>query len=257
MRFTRPSMPLACAAALVFCADVAMAQPSPGTSDGVHAVNRRADAVDAELVRLRGEVIEKMIEARARAEELLVLNELEQKRLGVEYDKHLEFFSRGLISRSELIQAEHALAKAIVRVDQDRRLLTDTDIAITEATMRDELLRLPALAVGGYSENPTLLRFNGGTAWTLADAPKIERFFSQNFGRALPVSAWGQTATHDRLRFDHRDAIDVALHPDSREGQALLNYLRRAGISFIAFRGALPGTATGAHIHIGRPSPRS
>ena len=65
--------------------------------------------------------------------------------------------------------------------------------------MRDELLRLPGLAIGGYSETGTLLRFNGGTPWSLADAPKVEKFFLQTFGRGLPITAFGQTATHDRL----------------------------------------------------------
>jgi len=156
-----------------------------------------------------------------------------------------------------VLQAEHALAEAMLRVDEDKRWLAETDMALTEYGMRDELLRLPALAVGGYSESNTLLRFNGGAAFSLVDTGKIENFFAQNFGRALPISAFGQTATHDRLRFDHRNAIDVALHPDSREGRSLLNYLRQAGIPFIAFRSAVPGAATGAHIHIGKPSPRS
>jgi hypothetical protein len=123
-------------------------------------------------------------------------------------------------------------------------------------TLHDELLRLPNLAPGGYSETRTLLRFNGGGAWKLADLSKLEKFFAATFGRALPISALGQTATHDRLRFDHRDAMDVALHPDSKEGQSLLNHLRQAGIPFIAFRNAVPGASTGAHIHIGKPSPR-
>jgi hypothetical protein len=101
-----------------------------------------------------------------------------------------------------------------------------------------------------------LLRFNGVARWTLSDTSKIQRFFTDAFGRALPISAYGQTITHERLRFDHRDAIDVALHPDSREGQSLLAFLRQTGIPFVAFRGAVPGTATGAHIHIGKPSPR-
>jgi hypothetical protein len=38
-------------------------------------------------------------------------------------------------------------------------------------------------------------------------------------------------------------------HPDSPQGIALLNYLRGAGIPFIAFRSAVPGSATGAHTH--------
>jgi hypothetical protein len=129
-------------------------------------------------------------------------------------------------------------------------------MAITEASMRDELLRLPRLALGAYSETSTLLRFNGGTLFKIGDASRVEKFFMETFGRSLPISALGQTSTHDRLRFDHRDAMDVALHPDSREGQSLLNFLRQAGIPFVAFRGSVPGTSTGAHIHIGKPSPR-
>ena len=90
----------------------------------------------------------------------------------------------------------------------------------------------------------------------LADAARIQRFFSARFGRALPISAFGQTAAHDRIGFDHRQAIDVAVHPDSPEGLGLLDYLRSIGIPFIAFRRAVAGEATGAHIHIGQPSRR-
>jgi hypothetical protein len=72
----------------------------------------------------------------------------------------------------------------------------------------------------------------------------------------LPVSAFGQTALHDRMGFDHRNALDVAVHPDSPEGRALMQYLLDAGIPFMAWRGAVPGSSTGAHIHVGQPSPR-
>ena len=84
----------------------------------------------------------------------------------------------------------------------------------------------------------------------------IKSFFVSKFGRTLPVSAFGQTRLHTRLGFDHRRSVDVALSPDSAEGRALLKKLRGLGVPFIAFRKAIPGIATGAHIHIGRPSPR-
>src|SRR5437764_663178 len=70
------------------------------------------------------------------------------------------------------------------------------------------------------------------------------------------VSAARQTPAHDRLGLDHRNAMDVAVHPDSPEGQALMTWLRAQGVSFLAFRGAITGEATGAHVHIGEPSPR-
>ena len=84
----------------------------------------------------------------------------------------------------------------------------------------------------------------------------IKPFFLSKLGRTLPVSAFGQTRLHSRLGFDHRNSVDVALSPDSREGRALLGKLRAFGVPFITFRKAIPGIATGAHIHIGRPSPR-
>ena len=218
---------------------------------------RKTTAAEAELARLRAEVIDRMKESRASAEKLLAIHEEQKTKLTIEYQRRREYYSQGLISRLELNQAEQALAEAIVRVEEDKRWLMESEIAITEATMRNELLRLPDLARGGYSETRTLLRFNGVASWSLADASKIEKFFLQTFGRGLPVTAFGQTATHDRLRFDHRNAMDVALHPDSNEGRSLLSYLRQAGIPFIAFRGAVPGAATGAHIHIGQPSLRT
>jgi len=84
----------------------------------------------------------------------------------------------------------------------------------------------------------------------------IKGFFTSTFGRTLPVSAFGQTRLHDRFGFDHRNSVDVALNPDSAQGRALLGQLRGFGVPFIAFRRAIPGIATGAHIHVGRPSHR-
>lgn len=95
----------------------------------------------------------------------------------------------------------------------------------------------------------------GGAAKRLVDRD-IKSFIISKFGHTLPISAFGQTSFHDHLRFDHRNAVDVALHPDSPDGRVLLNKLRSLGVPFIAFRHAVPGVASGAHIHVGRPSPR-
>jgi hypothetical protein len=226
----------------------ANAAESKGKSAG------RVSTVDAELARFRADAIAKMKETRASTEKLLALHQEEVKKLTIEYQQRREFYNQGLISRAEVNEVERNLAKAILHVNEDKRWMAESDIAITEASMRDVLLRLPAMGPGAYSESASLIRFNGLASWSLADAGKIEKFFAQSFGHALPISAFGQTLTHDRLRFDHRNAMDVAVHPDSNEGRSLLAYLREAGIPFIAFRSAMPGAATGAHIHIGNPS---
>jgi len=229
----------------------------PGVSLGqVAPRSQRYATVDSELARSRTEVLQKTKETRAGAEKLLALHEAEFKRITEEYERRRELYYQGLISRNDVAQAELAVAQMMSRVQDDKRFLGETDTALTEFTMRDELLRLPGLALGGYSETSSLLRFNGAARFSLAEVAKIERFFSSTFGRGLPISALGQTATHDRMKFDHRNSVDVALHPESTEGQSVLSYLRQAGIPFIAFRGAVAGAATGAHIHIGKPSPR-
>ena len=88
----------------------------------------------------------------------------------------------------------------------------------------------------------------------LTDAAKISSHFVSQFHHAMPISAYGQTTVHDRLGFDHRNAVDVAVSPDSAEGQTLMAYLRSVGIPFIAFRHAVGGLGYGARIHIGYPS---
>jgi hypothetical protein len=92
--------------------------------------------------------------------------------------------------------------------------------------------------------------------WSLADARKVENFFFRKFGRPLPTTAFGQSDIHDRWGLDHRQGLDVGLHPDSPEGIALVDYLRGENIPYLVFRHAIPGVATGPHIHIGRPSHR-
>ena len=239
---------------LIFVVTTLLA-PVLGLSQGSPR-GRRSSATHSELSRSRSDVIQKTKETRAGAESLMALHDAEVKRITAEYERRRELYHQGFISRSELIQAEDAVAQALLRLEADKRLIVETDSALTEFTMRDELLRLPGLALGGYSESNTLLRFNGAAGFTLAEVDKIGRFFLQSFGRGMPISALGQTATHERMKFDHSNAIDVALHPESAEGKSVLNYLRQAGIPFTAFRGAVTGAATGAHIHIGKPSPR-
>ena len=92
--------------------------------------------------------------------------------------------------------------------------------------------------------------------WSLVDSKRVENFFFTKFGRPLPTSAFGQSDIHNRWGLDHRQGMDVGLHPDSLEGIALVDFLRAEKIPFLVFRHAISGVATGPHIHIGRPSHR-
>src|SRR5688500_5521883 len=59
-------------------------------------------AADADLARMRADVIQKMKDSRAEAEKVIALREQEVKRLTEEYRKRHEFYDQGLISRVEL-----------------------------------------------------------------------------------------------------------------------------------------------------------
>jgi hypothetical protein len=92
--------------------------------------------------------------------------------------------------------------------------------------------------------------------WSINDAAKVEDFFMLRFNRRLPLTAFGQSELHTRWGLDHRQGIDVGLHPDSPEGRVLINFLQVEKIPFLAFRSAVPGVATGPHIHVGKGSHR-
>ena len=99
-------------------------------------------------------------------------------------------------------------------------------------------------------------RFDGDGIFTPEIFHKVEAAFTAHFGKPLPVSAMGETAVHRAMGFDHRGRVDVALHPDSPEGEWLLRFLAQSRIPYFAFRQAVPGKATGAHIHLGPISTR-
>jgi len=202
------------------------------------------------------DTIAKMREALAGDRRQLAQFEREQSALRAEVIRQRKLLQEGAISKDQVQQTEQSFVAALKRVHAMRYTVTETDIAIAEAILGEKVLRMPPLPLGGFSQTAELTRFNGPFKWSIAEAPRVEKFFSQTFGRRLPITALGQSDTHNRLGFDHRDSIDVGLHPDSGEGRTLVDYLRKSGIPFIAFRGAVPGAATGPHIHIGRPSGR-
>lgn len=186
----------------------------------------------------------------------LAAYEQEQLKLRTAVIKQRELYRDGQISKSQVVEAERAFVAVLVRIQDVRRVMAETEIAIAEAEMKDEPLAIAVPNSGGPGQTDTVRAHHQGEAWSLKQAQNIESYFHQTFGHQLPVSAFGQTPTHDRMGLDHRDAMDVALSPDNAEGRTLINYLRRSHIPFMAFRSAVPRAATGAHIHIGRPSRR-
>jgi len=184
---------------------------------------------------------------------LLALQEIDVKAASETVEKRKELLAQAIISKKELEESERILSNAQDKAAETRRQMGEADNLIAEATAEEQLAKL---GPGSYQSTAALIRYNGPAQWVLTDATKVQSFFALRFNHALPISAFGQTPVHDHLGFDHHNSIDVAVSPDSPEGQTLMAYLRSAGIPFIAFRYAVPGSATGAHIHIGHPSHR-
>jgi hypothetical protein len=132
----------------------------------------------------------------------------------------------------------------------------DSQIADKLIEAQAEAQMAKTMRKGSLLRTTSYIRYSGSGTWGLSEAWKVQSFFLSSFKKQLPVGVFGQGTIHDRWRLDHRNAMDVSLHPDGPEGQLLMNYLRAKGIPFLAFRAAIPGTATGPHIHIGRPSHR-
>lgn len=211
---------------------------------------------DAEFSKINAELIRTMTAYRESLEQILGLYEREAERLGGEVARWAPLYEKGYISRMEIEEKEQALNRAKADVERTKTQIEEVRQATVEAEARAEIWRQPAIRARPYLETPALIWYDGRGKWSLADIKKVEGYFLATFGRLLPISAFAQTAVHDKLRLDHRNAVDVAVHPDAPEGRALMAYLRNAGIPFIAFRNRVSGAATGAHIHIGKPSLR-
>ncbi len=195
---------------------------------------------------------------KATAEELLRLQEDEVKKSSASVEQLRQLYSEGLIARIELENAQQELAAESAKVEATRSEIAASDRLASEIKKAEELAKIkPALVKStsmrvNVGNTATILRSSSSADWSIANLGSIQQFFTSKFGHVLPTTAIGQSATHDRLGYDHRNAVDVGLNPDSLEGRALISYLESAGIPYLAFLSAIPGVATGPHIHIGQ-----
>jgi len=213
-----------------------------------------------QLNKLRDSYIQTTKELKASLEKLLALYEASQKKAETRYVQSAQLFKEGLISKNQLEEYERAITTEKDKVAGVKQQIAGADTHIAQTLIEIEgdkqIAKLGRLPKGGYVQTTSFIRYSGAGSWVLSNAGRIQNFFLQRFNRPLPVAVFGQGAIHDRWRLDHRNAMDISLNPDGAEGQALMEFLRANGIPFSAFRGAIPGVATGPHIHIGLPSHR-
>jgi ribosome-binding protein aMBF1 (putative translation factor) len=212
----------------------------------------------SDLSKLRDEYIAATNNYKDSLEKLRLSYENNLKRAEDKLAVSQKLYADGLIAKTQLDEFERAVAEAKAKVAETQRQMdaAETQIASVILETRAEGQLAKNLAKGSFLRTTALIRYNGASGFSLSDSGRIQAFFAGAFKKSLPIAVFGQGAIHDRWRLDHRNAMDISLHPDSVEGQALMGFLQRNGIPFSAFRQAIPGTATGPHIHIGRPSHR-
>jgi len=180
-----------------------------------------------------------------------------QRRVDRRKKKALEqqqFLAQGIIS-----QAEYKLAlDDLDRVNKEYEWASAREKLVEEVAnfASAEAALMKQMEEGAPLGGGRIEQFTGKGEFTAADFNRVQLAYTARFSKGLPISANGETAVHRSMGFDHRNRIDVAVYPDSIEGQWLRRYLTANRIPFFAFRGAVAHQATGAHIHMGPPSTR-
>jgi hypothetical protein len=210
---------------------------------------------------LRGEYVRLTGEYKKSLGELKTFYERDAKQAEDKLANLKQLYAEGLVAKRDLESAEKTLADARAKITETQKQMDAADAQVAQALVEEKTIEqvasAPAPPKGKILRTTAYIRYSGTGSWSLSGGSgRVMSFFQQTFGRQLPISAFGQTAVHNSLGFDHRNAMDVALSPASREGQALIAYLQANGIPFFAFYMAIPGSATGAHIHVGMPSHR-
>ena len=171
--------------------------------------------------------------------------------------KHLDR-ARSLIDSG--LVAKNDLEPLAAQVEFARR---EYDLAVSRANLVHDMAAMaraeqsrPSHLADPVSGGPSLVHYDGSGQFTSAQFHDVSAAFERRFSKPLPVSALGETAVHRALGFDHRGRVDVAVNPDQPEGVWLRQYLEARRIPYFAFWHAMPGKATGAHIHIGPESTR-
>lgn len=241
---------------------VAIAFASPSASAQRRSKKKPAAAAPVdELTKLREEFVRTTNEYKSSLEKLITIHEASVTRAEERLIQTKKLLDEGLISKAQYEENERGVEAEREKLRTARRQMDEADKQVASILVETEAEKTIAknlrLARQRLVRTTAFIRYNGsGSGWGLGEAWKVQRFFSDTFKKELPVAVFGQGAIHDRWRLDHRNAMDISLHPDSAEGQALLAFLLKNGIPYLAFRSAIPGTATGPHIHIGRPSHR-
>ncbi|HEX8072254.1 MAG TPA: TolC family protein [Pyrinomonadaceae bacterium] len=198
-----------------------------GTETEAAAPSKPEIELAGQPARLRAQLAQARSGYKSSLEQLLALYETDAQRAAERLAKMKELYTQGLVTRREMDTAEDAAARTREKVAEAQAQLKGADVqfaeALVEAGSEEAAPKVRPVsvprAVGGLVQKTAYIRYGGARAWSLAEAGTVEQFFRGRFGRSLPISAFGQSALHDRWGYDHHNSMDVPLSPDSTEGQ--------------------------------------
>ncbi|MBI4910561.1 MAG: hypothetical protein HY820_43510 [Acidobacteria bacterium] len=177
------------------------------------------------------------------------LVDLQQKRVS----RLSKLVDQGVVARNEL-------TPLVEELENRRKSLTEAESRVRLWTILLEQARAEQVRQMEAEQQASSIAVaeadTGAGILSPTKARQLENDYERVFRRGLPISARGDTSFHRLLGFDHTGRIDVAVGPDSPEGQWLRLWLERGGVPFIAFKTAVKGQASAPHIHIGPPSSR-
>lgn len=187
------------------------------------------------------------------ASEMLAAAQRRVDREALLVEDRRKWLDSGIISRStfEVLSGELQERRRVLELAQNRiSLLADLKRMAETEKQWEHAGQLS----GSFKD--AMIRYDGNGLFSIADLTTIAAQFQKHFGRALPISALGQTMVHQAMGLDHRNRVDIALNPETPEGIWLRQLLEKLHIPYLAFRSAVAGAATAPHIHIGTGSSR-
>jgi hypothetical protein len=192
----------------------------------------------------------------AQAAEMIAAAERRLDRTQAEVTRGKDLIANGAAAPDYVKDSEAELSRRQKALDlaRERAGLIAEIAAVAHAEIEASTIAIKGTKAG--SKLPEEFVDGSHGLLTSSDIKTLTLAFEKKFDKPLPVSARGETAVHRALGFDHTGRIDVAITPDSAEGVWLRQYLEAKDIPYYAFRVAMPGKATGAHIHVGPGSTR-
>lgn len=220
------------------------------------AANALSDANDAEILyrTLYGPLtVQDLTEEQAK--DMLAAAHRRMERQTERIARIRKLVDAGVMAPGEMTALGEELASRKLTVDLAEgraRLLAE----IAEMARREQEIEIVAGPSMPRFTGRAIEHFEGDGQFNSQELKAVTIAFEKKFRRPLPISANGDTQFHRALGFNHRGRVDVAIVPDEREGVWLRTYLESNDIPYYAFRAAVAGKASGAHIHIGPGSTR-